>query len=108
MTSSRVRLITAVVLSVIGLGALLVVSIRGDGDGRSAVPPTTTPPQVSTSSTPPDGASTTSVSIPDEWHPKGSSLYSDREPTDTMAGGGEGDVDDGAPEDVVEDRRGRR
>lgn len=83
--SMRVRVTVAVVVSVVALGALAVVSFLGDRSGDDA-PTVVDTVSVPTSAPSPDGDTfpEPSVSIPDEWQPKGSSLYSDRKPTDTL------------------------
>lgn len=111
MASSRVRLMIAVALSVVGLVALVVVSIGGDDVDRAASTTVTTSVTVASSDRP-DEAPTTSVELPEEWQPKGSSLYSDREPTTSMSVRGDAndadDIGDGVASDgVASDQEGR-
>lgn len=88
MTSRRVRFTVALVVSAVGIVTLVVVSMFGgdndptSGSGTAAVD-STVPAQDSEIS-PSDEAPTTTVEIPPEWRPKGSSLYSDREPSTTV------------------------
>lgn len=71
------RFLVAIGLTVVALVVLAVVSLRRPGPARE--PATSAPATTERTTTTMIGTSTT-VEIPADWYPKGSSRYSDREP----------------------------
>lgn len=86
MKAMKVRIMIAVVVSVVGLTVLGVVSVMGGGgeDPEGSAPTSHTLPATAPTSVVP-AIETPVVEVPEDWMPKGSSLYSDREPSSTIA-----------------------
>lgn len=80
----RTRIAVGVVVTVVAVGALGIVSLLGgDPDGASSSTVTGSVP-TTVDVVEEDQIPVTSVQIPEDWQPKGSSLYSDRKPTSDL------------------------
>lgn len=75
------RFLIAVAVTVVALIAVAILSlVGGDDDTGSRTSTTVAAPGTTTMLAGPE-TTTTLVEIPEDWYPKGSSRYSDREPS---------------------------
>ena len=86
-TMPPLRILLAIAITVLALGALVVAAVVGDDGGEDASRPDDDEEQTTTTIAPATTSADvggTSVVVAPDWYPKGTSRYSDRTPAVTI------------------------